>query len=793
MNASDSDSASSHVHHDEFATSAKPPKWYQVFTTGKGLFVTWLGIFLCLFTLIESNFPRLQEVSKLAIFTMVGMVLCFLIFPVAKRWEHVRWLRVFDVLLAIGTVVCCMYVVVQSEDVFQDWWLNNLRLGDRSSAETMSDQVIAICGILLVLECTRRAIGFVVPALAILFIAHSYYCYLSQQHGLPPMPGFLLPHQGISLTDIANSTFLYSSGVFGAAARVMFLYVFLFVIFGAFLEVSGATQFIIDFAEGIFGKSPGGPAKVSVLGSGLMGSLSGSAVANAMTTGAFTIPMMRNAGFDKEASGGITAAAASGGALVPPVMGAGAYMMLELVQPQVSFLQIARAALIPSALYYFSLWMIVHFYSKRIGASLKAPIKRKRRDVNVFDGAVFFAALATLVSLLLWKFTPFKAVSGSLIVILLMTTFRKSLGKQPPLSFLARVLMWIAFAVGTCSYLTWIFFIGQNDVAVIFNSLKNIVEVVIDSSLVGFVAMVLMGLVQREWRPTIRGALSKSAKGAVALVAASACVGIIIAIVDKSGIATDFSAQIKQVVASSLLLALVGIMCCSIVLGMGVPSVVCYLLMATLMGSLLSELGVIPLGAHLFIFYFGMMSMVTPPVALAAYASASIAESNIMKTSVAAFKFSLVGFTLPYMFVYRPALLLMNEGAWNKWIAENRISGPEAPALLEAANEAWPALPNMVIAILASVLGIVALAGGIAGFMQSRLNPVERILCLLSAALLLVPIIEFQGRDIGAYINVVGGLIFIVIAVINYRRGRGGSSQPQADEPPASEASLTTE
>ncbi len=242
-----------------------------------------------------------------------------------------------------------------------------------------------IIGLLLVLEATRRCIGWIVPALAIVFILHAYFA--------PDLPDWLLPHQGMTWKAISSATFLQSSGVLGPAAGVMFKYVFLFVVFGAFLEMSGATQFIIDFSQKMFGRSVGGPAKVAVIGSGLMGSLSGSAVANAVTTGSFTIPMMRNAGFEPKVAGGITAAAATGGALVPPVMGAGAYMMLDFVKPTLTFLEIARAAVIPAFLYYFSLWMIVHYYSKRIGAGLVGvPDQRQSHSISWYEALVFFGA-----------------------------------------------------------------------------------------------------------------------------------------------------------------------------------------------------------------------------------------------------------------------------------------------------------------------------------------------------------------------------------------------------------------
>ncbi|MDA1015178.1 MAG: TRAP transporter fused permease subunit [Planctomycetota bacterium] len=622
--------------------------------------VVGLGIFLCFFTLAEVNYNFLQPQSALAVFVGAGLALCFLTYPLHAILKDTNLGRGIDYVFAIGALACCAYVVVQTEPVSEDYWLAGQSgvddpdavgksLANRAGDETPTDFWIGLIGLVLVIEATRRAIGLVVPLLALAFIGHAYYCHGAMEYGWPSLPSWMLPHQGQNVERIVATTFLQTLGVFGPAAGVMFKYVFLFVVFGSFLEMSGATQFIIDFAERVFGKSPGGPAKVAVLGSGLMGSLSGSAVANAVTTGAFTIPMMRNAGFKPHIAAGITAAAASGGALVPPVMGAGAYMMLELVQPQVTFLQVAKAALIPAVLYYLSIFMIVHFYSRRIGVTSTAPAEDK--PLFEFEGIVFFGALTALVGLLVWGFSPFKAVTGALVTILLLATVRRKLqiGMTP------RVLALASFALATLGY-----YFQYNEYPVPDPNARQIFEAWLYSSIIGMFGLLIFGLVHPAWRPEMLKALVKSAKNGISLVAASACVGIIIGIVQETGIATDFSAEIKKVVQSNLLVALLGIMACSIVLGMGVPSVVCYLLMATLMGSLLDELGVIPLAAHLFIFYFGMMSMVTPPVALAAYASASIAQAPIMKTAIAAFLFSLVGFTLPYMFIYRPELLMLS-------------------------------------------------------------------------------------------------------------------------------------
>lgn len=399
--------------------------------------VTGLSIFLCLFTLFEVNYNLLQPQSALAIFVGVGLVLCFITFPLHKRFTTNRLLRLLDFALAILIAICCGYVIVQTEPLFESWWSNGFSLGDRAGGETTADFVIGLIGVVLVLEATRRSIGLIVPLLALAFVAHSYYCYGSQEYGWPVMPDWLLPHAGQSGKDIVSTTFLQSLGVFGPAASVMFKYVFLFVVFGSFLEMSGATQFIIDFATKTFGRIRGGPAMVSVMASGLMGSLSGSAVANAVTTGTFTIPMMRSARFPNHIAGGITAAAASGGALVPPVMGAGAYMMLELVQPQVTFVTIMKAAILPAILYYLSILAVVFLYSRRLGAAGLDSQEVSQKKLAGFEAVVFTAALGALVGLLLFGFSPFKSVTGALAVILVFATLRRALNISPQARWMA--------------------------------------------------------------------------------------------------------------------------------------------------------------------------------------------------------------------------------------------------------------------------------------------------------------------------------------------------------------------
>jgi len=633
-----------------------------------------LGITLCVFTLVEVNYPLLAPQSRLGMFALFGLVLCFVNIPIHPRFKSTVVAHVVDVALGVAAIVCCGYIVVQTDPLFEAFWVDGQSLGNRAGFETTTDTVIGLLGLLVVIEAARRSLGLALPILSIIFL--SYAAFGSS------FPSWLFPHRGYSLPRIVAQTFLHSQGIFGTALSVMFTYVFLFVIFGAFLEATGATRFIVDFAQRVFGKSPGGPAKVAVLSSGLMGSLSGSAVANTATTGTFTIPMMRSAGFKPVTAAGIQAAASSGGALMPPVMGAGAYMMLEIVEPAVTYLEIVRAALIPALLFYLSLLLIVHFHARRIALTTTTAADKDldTPPTTRFEGIVFASALGSLLVFLILGYTAFRAVSLALVAIIVTSSFHES--------------------------------------------------------------------TRLRLTTTVRGLIS-AARGVVPLVVAAACVGIIIGTVTLTGIGTRLPATIIPLAEQSLFLALLLIMVSSIILGMGLPSAVCYLLMATLIGPVLGNLGVIPLAAHLFIFYFGMMSMVTPPVALAAYAASSIAGTAIIPTALASFRYALVGFTLPYMFIYRPELLMLSaDGTSAHWLN---------------------ILPSLGIAIL----GITCFAAGIAGQLRAPLNIGLRGAILVAAALLLVPgpSIALIGLSV-PIVDLAGVVLFVAILVINRQQER---------------------
>ncbi|MFQ5528138.1 MAG: TRAP transporter permease [Thermoanaerobaculia bacterium] len=619
------------------------------------------AVILPIFALLEINYPHLAPQSQLAIFAGLGLAVCFLAgrkkagvsdgFTIVKQ-TVAGWRAALrsssDWLLAVAAVGVCAYVVVQTEPAFASRWISGSSLGDRAGAETGLDFLVGAIGVLVVLEATRRTIGWVLPVLAGAFLVYAYFG--------STLPSWLMPHRGYGVERIVAQTFLQSQGIFGIALRVMFTYVFLFVLFGALLEATGATGYIVDAARRLFRKSTGAAAKVAVLSSGLMGSLSGSAVANTATTGTFTIPMMRSSGFPRHTAAGVEAAASSGGALVPPVMGAGAYMMLEIVTPPVTYLEIIRAAFLPALVYYFSIFAIVHLTARRSqafgldgGSSAEgedATLAASESGLVRFEGLVFLGALGGLVVFLVMGFSVFRAVSLALGIVLVVSLFHERTRLGPS---------------------------------------------------------------------KLLGATLKAGRDSVPLVSAAACVGIVIGVVTLTGIGTRLPALILPLAQNHLLLALLAIMVSSIILGMGLPSAVCYLLMATLIGPVLAKLGVVPLAAHLFIFYFGMMSMVTPPVALAAYAASSISGSPFLKTSWSAFRFALVGFALPYVFVLRPALLMLAP------------DGARAP------------VGDIVLAFAIALVGVLPLAASLTGRLFTELGRLERLVLFAIAVFTFLP------------------------------------------------------
>ncbi len=625
----------------------------------RGAAVAILTLLLTAFVLVEVNRPALTPQAQLAAFALFGLPLAFLIrMKPGDPW----WRRGLDLLGLLSAVGSCAYVLYWSG-------FGPSTLGDRAGGETGLDIALGLLGLFGVLAATARVIGPALPILAGLFLLYAAIG--------PHLPELLFPHRGYSLARIASQGFLQSQGVFGIAMKVMFAYVFLFVVFGAMLQATGAIRFITTSARRLFLGTVGGAAKVSVVANAMMGSLSGSAVADAATTGTVTIPLMRSTGFTARAAAGITAAASSGAALVPPVMGAAAYMMLELVDPPVSYLQVVQAAILPALLYYVALIAMVHLHARRHLATPAAEsgVEEQGEKVPVQAGVVFGVGLVSLVVALIAGRTVFRAVSVALLIV------------------------------------------------------------------------VVASLWHRSTRPDLRkllDSLGRIAQGAAPLVAAAGAVGIILGMVTLTGLGTRFPAAVLSVAGEGLLPALLLIMVGSIVLGMGLPSAVCYLLMAILIGPVIGQLGVPPLSVHFFIFYFGMMSMVTPPVALAAYTTAGIANTPIIPAALTAFRYALAGFALPYFFVFRPELLLILDGSRG--------------------------VPGAIVAVMLGSAVVLLLSAGIAGWLFGPLTAPVRAGALTAAGLLLWPPAADELFALANFLGIAASAALLLFAYLGTRR-----------------------
>jgi len=476
-----------------------------------------------------------------------------------------------DLLAAALGIGVAAYIALDFENVF-----------NRAGAVTELDLAVAAVAIVMILEATRRTAGWALPILSVVFLLYPLV------YG-PYMPG-LLKASPFGLERVLTGQYLSLDGILGPAIKVMIDYIFLFIIFGAFLQRFGVTEFFIDFAKAIAGNKRGGSAKVAVVASSLMGTVSGSAVANVVSTGVITIPMMRREGYQAAFAGAVEASASTGGQIMPPIMGAAAFLMSEFAR--IPYSQIILHALVPAILYFASVWLAVHFEAIRLG--LKG------------------AASETLPRL--W---PVLRERGTgLIPIVFVTTLimmDHNLAESVLMSIVVTVL---------CAAVT--------------PAMRHLVTV-----------------------PNLVGAIREGIDNSISLFTASACAGIVIGVVSLTGLGLKISTMIIDISAGVAVVALILSAITCLIMGLGLPTQIIYLTLAILVAPGLVEMGISVAGAHLFIMYFGMMSMVTPPVCFAAFAAASISGAKMMQTGVMAFRLALAGQLIPFLFAYNPGLLLI--------------------------------------------------------------------------------------------------------------------------------------
>ena len=536
-----------------------------------GLLVAILAIAMSVYHLYVRLTPRPPDSQVLRALTLLfSLVLAFVLFPARKgrATDRVPWP---DLGLAAASVVALAYTFVYYEYITTRY--------PTAHPLTRPDLAIAALTTLLTLEATRRTIGAALPVVSVCFIAYGLVG--------PWLPGFLR-HRGLTLEVLLDQTYFTTEGIFGIPLGVAGSYVILFIIFGAFLEKSGAGQFFMNFANAVAGGSRGGPGKVSVVSSSLFGTISGSAVANVMVDGWLTIPMMKRTGFRPEAAAAIESVASTGGQIMPPVMGAASFVMAEFLA--VPYSTIMLAAAIPAVLYYVALFAAIHFNAVRTGLR---GIPREELP-NLWETV--------------WR-------QGHLLLPVL-------------------VILGLLLAGFTATY----------------------------AAIIAAASVVAISWVRPESRIGLRkglDALREAAEATVPVAMATACAGIVIGVVLQTGLALRFTSFLISFSGGYLLAALVITMVAAIVLGMGMPTTPAYIMLAALLIPALAKLGVLPLAAHMFAFYFACLSAVTPPVALAVYAAASISRCSLWGAGWQALKFAAAGFIVPFFFVYSPSLLFV--------------------------------------------------------------------------------------------------------------------------------------
>ena len=605
-------------------------------------------IFAILVTLYHlvfaSGFWMPETLKHRSLHVSMILILAFAMYPATKKASRkiIAW---YDYILIALSAAVPLYM-----------WLDYFNIINRAGKPNSMDVIIGTLLTLLVLEATRRVCGMALPILGVIFILYSL---MGTKQGLIPVniPGIFL-HRGYTWQKLMSHFFANTEGIYGSSVNVASTYIFLFIAFGEIMNKCGMGKFFNDIANALAGGSKGGPAKVAVVASGLLGMINGAAVAVVVTTGSFTIPLMKKTGYDNEFSGAIVATGSVGGQLMPPVMGAAAFIMAETLGIKYSTLLVS--AIIPAVIYYMGILLQIQMRAEKMG------MQGTPKDQLPKVGEVM-------------------KEYGHLAI---------------PLVFLIYML----------------FFSGKTVIMAAFYT-------------------ILFTIVVAQLRPNTRMSLNDiidamvaSAKSTVSVAIACACVGIIVGVCSITGFALNMASTIIQIGGQRLMFTLMFTMVTCMILGMGLPSIPSYIITSTIAAPALVTLGIPPIAAHMFCFYFAMFANLTPPVALAAFAAAGIAGGSPMKTGWASVKLALAGFILPYMFVYNTELLLLDT----------------------------PIAKGIQVAITAAI-GVFLISVAVEGFLFRKVNAVLRILCFAGAYLLI---------DSGLITDIIGIAICVGIVLL---------------------------
>ncbi|AVF02662.1 MULTISPECIES: TRAP transporter permease [Devosia] len=577
-------------------------------------------------------------------------------------------------------------------------WVFYADLIRRTGFLTTWDLVVGTSAVVLVFEAARRILGWPLALIAGIFLA---YCFFGQHLPAP------LIHRGYDFELIVEHFGFGTEGIYGTPIYVSAAYIFIFVVFAAFLERAGMLKLFNDFALGLVGGTRGGPAQVAVLSSALMGTISGSGVANVVASGQFTIPLMKRFGYRPAFAGGVEATASMGGQIMPPVMGAVAFIMAETLN--VPYAAIVQAAIVPALLYFAVCFWMVRLEAGRLGLKGLPKDKLPNPWQAVKEQWPLILPLAALIYLLLAGYTPVFAGTMGLALVVVLILGTPLAARIGPMAF--RVVFWIALGLAAASF-AWV---GVN---------------LLFAVILGLIVACAFLKGGRETLVICRDALAQGARNALPVGVACAVVGVVIGTLTLTGIASTFISAIISIGESNLFLSLVLTMLTCLVLGMGIPTIPNYIITSSLAGPALLELGVPLLVSHMFVFYFGIMADLTPPVALACFAAAPIAKSSGLKISLNAIKLAAAGFVIPFMAVFTPSLMLQDGG----WMAD-----------------AFGYPVEVAYVIFKACVGIGLTGVGLIGFLFVRAGVLERIAFLAAGITLILalPLTDEIGFALG--------------------------------------------
>ncbi len=633
---------------------------------------SWLGWMVALiafswsaFQLYIAYFP-LNTVLARSVHLSFALFLGFIVYTAYKKTKDRSKVPLYDYLLAVAASVSALYI-----------FLNYEALSYRQGAYLWQDIAVAVVAVILLLEASRRALGPALMIIAIVFLAYDYFGQY--------MP-YMIAHQGASISKLAGQMFLTTEGIFGIPLGVSTDFIFLFVLFGAMLDRAGAGEYFINLAYALLGKYRGGPAKASVAASGMTGIISGSSTANVVTTGNFTIPLMKRLGFSGEKAAAVEVAASTNGQLMPPIMGAAAFIIAEFLG--LAYSQVIMAAIIPAVVSYIALFYLVHLESVKMGLKGEDPKKLPPKMATFLSGLHYILPIIYLMYLLVVEqrspiYAGFFAVITMMVIMLVQYPIKAAVLKQ---------------------------------------------KITLDHWLQGPVD-IFHGMVM-------------GAKNMIPIAIATAAAGIVVGSITLTGLGLFMTEVIESIAGDNIMLILLLVALMSLILGMGLPTTANYIIVSSMTIPVISELSVasgymVPLIAlHLFVFYFGILADDTPPVGIAAYAGAGIAKSDPIRTGVQGFVYDMRTAILPFMFFFNPNLVLVEPGNpeehYSMFTMLDWVKDP--------GSWHWITDPLQIAVIfITAILGMFAFASATQGFFLIRATIFERLLFFAAVPLFFIP------------------------------------------------------